>query len=77
MIKDSLTGNKIIIFGGNQSIDLLHFEDAVNSIVKTIESKKNGVFNIGYGKSISLMSLIDTLEKIIDDPTYPKYKIGG
>ena len=64
MIKDSLTGNKIIIFGGNQSIDLLHFEDAVNSIVKTIESKRNGVFNIGYGKSISLMSLIDTLEKI-------------
>ncbi len=64
MLKDSLIGNKITIFGGNQKIDLLHFDDAVEAIVKTIESKKNGVFNIGYGKSITLMSLINTVEKI-------------
>ena len=64
MLKDSLTGNKITIFGGNQRIDLLHFDDAVDSIIRTIESKRNGVFNIGFGKSVSLMSLIDTLEKI-------------
>jgi len=64
MLKDSLIGNKITIFGGNQRIDLLHFDDAVDSIVLTIESKKDGVFNIGYGKSVSLISLINTLERI-------------
>jgi UDP-glucose 4-epimerase len=64
MIKNSLKGKKIIIFGGSQSIDLIHFDDAVNAIIKTIEAKRNGIFNIGYGKSIKLLSLIDTLEKI-------------
>lgn len=64
MIKNSLMGKKITIFGGNQSIDLIHFDDAVNAIIKTIESKRNGIFNVGYGKSIRLLSLIDTLEKI-------------
>ena len=63
MIKNSLMGKKISIFGGNQSIDLLHFDDAIDAIIKTIEYKKNGIFNIGFGKSIRLFSLIKILEE--------------
>ncbi len=62
MIKDSLMNKKITIYGGNQNIDLIHFDDAVNAIVKTIEYEKNGIFNIGLGKSIKLLSLIKILE---------------
>jgi len=64
MFKNSLLGKKIIIYGGNQSLDLIHFDDAVNAIMKSIESKKDGVFNIGFGKSVKLLSLIKILEKI-------------
>ena len=64
MFKDSLRENKITIFGGNQSLDLIHFDDAVDAIIKTIEYNKNGVFNIGFGKSFKLLSLIKILEKI-------------
>ena len=63
MIKNSLMGKKISIFGGNQSLDLLHFDDAIDAIIKTIEYKKNGIFNIGFGKSIRLFSLIKLLEE--------------
>ncbi len=62
MIKDSLMNKKIIIYGGNQYIDLIHYDDAVNAIVKTIEHEKNGIFNIGLGKSVKLLSLIKILE---------------
>ena len=62
MIKSSLIKKKITIFGGNQKIDLIHFDDAVNAIIKTIEHKKNGIYNIGFGKSIKLLSLIKILE---------------
>lgn len=64
MFKESLKGNQITIFGGNQSLDLIHFDDAVDAIIKTIEYKKNGVFNIGFGNSFRLLSLIKILEKI-------------
>lgn len=63
MIKTSLTNKKIKIFGGNQKIDFIHFDDAVSAIIKTIERKKNGIYNIGSGKSIKLLSLIKILEK--------------
>ena len=64
MIKTSLTNKKITVFGGNQSIDFIHFDDAVNAIIKTIEQEKNGIYNIGFGKSIKLLSLIKILEKV-------------
>ncbi len=64
MIKNSLIGKKITIFGGSQNIDLIHFDDAVDAIIKTIEYEKNGIFNIGFGTSICLLSVIKILEKI-------------
>jgi len=64
MIKTSLSDKKITIFGGNQYIDLIHFDDAVNAIIKMIEKKKDGIYNIGFGKSIKLLSLIKILENV-------------
>jgi UDP-glucose 4-epimerase len=63
MFKEALTGEKITIFGGEQSIDLIHYDDAVNAIVKTIDNNKNGVYNIGLGKSLKLLSILKILEK--------------
>ena len=64
MIKNALEGKKISIFGGNQNIDLLHFEDAIDAIIKTIEYQKNGTFNIGCGRSLRLLAIIKIIEEI-------------
>ena len=63
MFKEALVGNKITVFGGEQNIDLIHYDDVVNAIMKTINSKKNGTYNIGLGKSFKLLSLLKILEK--------------
>lgn len=63
MIKLSLMKKKITVFGGEQNIDLIHYDDAVNAVIKSIKHKKNGIYNIGFGKSIKLLSLIKILEQ--------------
>jgi len=64
MIKKSITGEKILVFGGQQKIDLIHFNDVVKIIIKAIDYKKSEIFNIGSGESISILSLIKKIEKI-------------
>jgi len=64
MIKKSISGEKILVLGGQQKIDLIHFDDAVKSIIKAIDYKKSEIFNIGSGESISILSLIKKIEKI-------------
>ncbi len=64
MIKKSINGEKILVFGGQQKIDLIHFNDVVKSIIKAIDYKKSEIFNIGSGESISILSLIKKIEKI-------------
>ncbi len=63
MFKEALSGKKITVFGGEQNIDLIHYDDAVSAIVKTIDNNKNGVYNIGLGKSFKLLSILKILEK--------------
>ena len=64
MIKKSINGEKISVFGGQQKIDLIHYNDVIKSIIKAIDYKKSAIFNIGSGESISIVSLIKKIEKI-------------
>ena len=63
MMKYALTDKKIPIFGGKQSIDLIHIDDAVDAIINVIKLRKNGIFNIGYGQSFTILTIIKLLEK--------------
>ena len=67
MFKKAISGEKIQVFGGDQILDLLHFSDAVHAILKSITYNKTEIFNIGSGKTQSLISIIHKLKKIMNN----------
>ena len=62
MIKNAIQKNQITLFGGNQEIDLLHYNDAINSIISAVNYGNSGIFNIASGKSIKMTDLIKRIE---------------
>ena len=66
MFKNAIQKNKIIIFGGNQELDLLHYNDAIKAIIKSIEYEKSDIFNIASGKPITLKNIIKKIEKLLE-----------
>jgi len=66
MFKKAINGEKIQVFGGNQILDLLHFNDAIDAIMKSITYNKTEIFNIGSGETQSLISIINKLKKIMN-----------
>ena len=65
LLKKAIRGEEIKIFGGNQILDLLHFNDAADAILKSIYYDKAEIFNIGTGKSQKLVSIINKLERVL------------
>ena len=66
MFRNAITGKKIQIFGGDQTVDLLHIDDAINAIVKSINYHKSGIFNIASGETYYLISIIKKLSKLMN-----------
>lgn len=64
MIKNAMQGKSISIFGGEQNLDLLHFEDAALAIIKSIDYDKSDIFNIGSGHSVTPLLLVKKIEEI-------------
>ena len=64
MIKNAMQNKKITVFGGNQQIDLIHFDDAAKGLLGVINAKKSDIYNIGSGKSRTILQLIHDIEKI-------------
>ena len=46
---------------------MLYVEDAVNAIVKSIEQKRKGVFNIGTGNPIEIGYMIGVIKDRFDE----------
>ncbi len=46
-------------------MDLLHFNDATDAILKSVSYKKTEIFNIGSGNTLTLISIINKLKKIM------------
>lgn len=63
MIRMALENKNITVFGGEQQIDLIHFNDAAKGLLKSINTKKSGIYNIGSGKSKTILQLIKEIEK--------------
>lgn len=66
-LKEIHKKGKVIIYGdGKQKRDFLFIDDAVEAIIKTLDYQgPSDVFNIGLGKTISLLELVALLEKIL------------
>jgi len=66
-----LTGKPIQVYGDeNSSRDYTYVDDIISGVVKAIDYVKNGnhyeVFNLGESKTITLSTMIKTLEKLLD-----------
>ena len=66
LFKKVIRNEKIKIFGGNQMLDLLHFNDAADAIIKSIYYNKTEILNIGSGKEQRLVSIINKLKRVLD-----------
>ncbi len=70
-----LNNNSPVIFGdGEQTRDFTFVKDAVNANILAAESKETGIFNIAYGKRISINELAKVIMDIIGKQIKPKYK---
>ena len=64
-----LAGQPITVFGdGTQTRDFIHVGDVVNANLKVgmLETVRGEIFNIGSGKSITLLQLLERLEQELD-----------
>jgi UDP-glucose 4-epimerase len=75
-----LTGETPTIYGdGTQTRDFSYVKDVVSANIKAMESDASGVYNIAYGKRISLNDLVDKINKYTGQnvlPVYDKARTG-
>ena len=64
ILVDSLKNNKTVeIFGGHQRRDFIYVKDVIK-IIAMHEKLSNDIFNLGTGRSYSILQLIKLIEKI-------------
>tara|TARA_B100001057_G_scaffold215043_1_gene215268 strand:- start:627 stop:1616 length:990 start_codon:yes stop_codon:yes gene_type:complete len=64
-----LNSEKIYLYNRGENLrDFTYIKDVTSAIIKLLftESKKNKVFNIGYGKQIKITQLLEKLEILIN-----------
>ncbi len=65
-IERAINNKPFIIYGdGLQTRDFIFVEDVARANIVALESRKNGVYNIGTGKSISIKELAYTIARLL------------
>ncbi|MHC4599407.1 MAG: NAD-dependent epimerase/dehydratase family protein [Planctomycetota bacterium] len=52
-----LAKKKAKVFGGNQEVDFTYIADVVEGLIALAESRREGAFNLGTGRSVSVKKL--------------------
>tara|TARA_A100001037_G_scaffold305999_1_gene348572 strand:- start:4882 stop:5784 length:903 start_codon:yes stop_codon:yes gene_type:complete len=66
---------KPIIFGdGTEKRNHIHVDDAVNSIITSLQNKKSGIFNIGGKDSPNNLELIEMINQEFNKEITPKFE---
>lgn len=64
-----------VIYGkGSQTRDFIYIDDAVEALIMLAEKNKNGIYNVGTGKEISLNEVFKLAKDIIGINVSPIYK---
>lgn len=64
-IKAALKNEPIMIFGdGTELRDFIFIDDAIGGIVAALESDNGGVYNLGYGKGVSIKEVAELIIKL-------------
>lgn len=68
------TGGVVIYGDGKQERDFLYVDDMVDAIVKSINFNCDyETFNVGFGKSYTINTLVSEMEKVLDRKIKKKY----
>ncbi|MBU2496450.1 MAG: ADP-glyceromanno-heptose 6-epimerase [Nanoarchaeota archaeon] len=68
------SGQKPKVFKyGEQTRDFVYIQDVINATILALNAKKNGVYNIGSGKSSSFNKIIKELNKNLNTELNPEY----
>ena len=68
MLTQLLSGNKVVVRGSlNRERDLVYIDDAASAIVKSLltNNAQGHIINIGTGTPVSILSLIETLSRVL------------
>lgn len=75
-----LNGKELIVKGsGERERDIIHVEDVTDVLIKSINNKKtfNQIYNLGFGKTLKIKTIINLLLKVFDKVDFPvKYEKG-
>jgi len=67
-------GEQPVIYGnGEQKRDFVYVMDVVDALERAMDSKHNGIYNVGTGKSLSLNSMVEMLNEKLGKNIKPKY----
>ncbi|MEM3637166.1 MAG: SDR family NAD(P)-dependent oxidoreductase [Conexivisphaerales archaeon] len=63
-IQAALRNDNLTIYGtGSQTRDFVYIDDAVNAILRSLDSPKEGIFNVASGKETSISKLADIIQE--------------
>ncbi len=70
-------GNPIEIWGDGSVVrDFIHVRDLAELCATAASSPISGVFNAGYGEGTSILDVIALIDKSVDKPINPVFKVG-
>jgi len=74
LAQQMLSGKRPRIFKwGEQKRDQVYVKDVIRANLLALESKENGIVNIGTGKAISFNHIIEVLNKVLGTNYAPEY----
>jgi UDP-glucose 4-epimerase len=73
-IKIAASGKPLDIYGdGKATRDFTYVKDAVSAYLLAAESDVTGIYNIGYGKAVSVNELVKLICRLVGNNTKPVY----
>lgn len=78
LFSDAVLSKKSLkIYGdGMQTRDFIYIQDVVNSNIAALNSDFQGIINVATGNSVTLLELIETIEKVIGHTCKKDFKPG-
>lgn len=74
-MKRILANKNLVIYGdGEQTRDYINIYDLCSGIVKAVESKKSGVYQLGTGIPVTLNELVAVMRKVIGKDLNVRYE---
>lgn len=69
-----LAGDRPVIFGdGRQTRDYVYVADVVEASLLCLERGDGGVYNLGWGREVSVLELLASLQRVLGTRVEPRY----